>query len=94
MTFAQVTSVSAAYALGVGLGPPGLATPSVFVGGTVNALAGIYRSDDLGATWTQLDDPAHRFVTATVIAGYPRLYGRVYIGNNGRGIFYGDIASP
>jgi len=41
----------------------------------------------------QINDAAHGFgaISANVISGDPRVYGRIYIGTNGRGIFYGDI---
>lgn len=73
---------------------------------------GYYRSDDEGATWTQINDLSLGFgsVSANVMAADPRVYGRyvvegkmwipayhllfrVYIGTNGRGIFYGDVSS-
>ena len=58
----------------------------------VGGLKEIYRSDDGAATWTQINDASHQYSTSNVIIGDPRIYGRVYIGNNGRGIIYGDIA--
>lgn len=41
----------------------------------------------------QINDAAHGFgaIDTNPISGDPRIYGRVYIGTNGRGIFYGDI---
>ena len=41
----------------------------------------------------QVYDATHGFgaISANVISGDPRIYGRIYIGTNGRGIFYGDI---
>jgi hypothetical protein len=36
-------------------------------------------------------DPAHQFGNLTLVIGDPRLYSRIYIGTNGRGIIYGDI---
>ena len=41
----------------------------------------------------QINDDDHGFgmIDTNPISGDPRIYGRVYIGTNGRGIFYGDI---
>jgi hypothetical protein len=39
-----------------------------------------------------LDDPVHQFATRNTIIGDPRIYGRIYLGTNGRGILYGDPA--
>jgi hypothetical protein len=52
----------------------------------------MYRSDDLGASWVQITDATHMYATIQTITGDPRIYGRVYFGTNGLGIFYGDIA--
>jgi photosystem II stability/assembly factor-like uncharacterized protein len=60
--------------------------------GTVTGIYGIFRSDDAGITWTRINDDAHQFGSLDVIAGDPRIYGRVYLGTSGRGILYGDIS--
>jgi hypothetical protein len=93
MTIAQLTTASAVYAMGTGMAAPGQTVPALYLGGTANGTAGLFRSDDGGTTWVQIDDAAHRFATAGTILGDPKTYGRVYVGNNGRGIFYGDIAN-
>jgi BNR/Asp-box repeat len=90
VAFSAVTSASAVVALGFGMAPPGGTYPALYLIGTVGQAMGVFRSDDAGATWTRLDDAQHTFPTGDVIAGDPRLYGRVYVGTNGRGIFYGD----
>jgi hypothetical protein len=92
MTATALAPASGVYAMGTGMAAPGQTYPALYVGGTIMGTTGLFRSDDLGATWTQIDDPAHRFATAGTIIGDPKKYGRVYVGNNGRGIFYGDIA--
>jgi len=56
--------------------------------------AGLYRSDDTGATWVRINDAQHQWGNRfRCIAGDPRIYGRVYVGTDGRGILYGDIAN-
>ncbi len=52
--------------------------------------AGIYRSLDDGATWERIDDREHRFASVEQITGDPRLFGRVYLGTNGRGVLVGE----
>lgn len=45
-----------------------------------------------GYTWTLISDAQNGFGTPgnDIYAADPRTYGRVYIGTNGRGIFYGS----
>ncbi len=65
--------------------------PAIYLGGQVGSVRGYYRSTDGGASWTQINDSAHQwYYSGYVITGDPNLFGRVYIGTNGRGIIYGD----
>ena len=43
-------------------------------------------------TWSEISDAKHQFATVQAITGDPRVYGRVYLGTNGLGIVYGDMA--
>lgn len=52
---------------------------------------GVYISEDKGVTWTRINDDAHKWGNVnSVISGDPKLFGRVYISTNGRGIIRGD----
>jgi oligoxyloglucan reducing-end-specific cellobiohydrolase len=66
---------------------------AVFVYGVPNIDSpyGVYRSDDNGATWVQVSDAAHQYGGAAAITADTRVYGRVFVGTNGRGIVYGEI---
>jgi xyloglucan-specific exo-beta-1,4-glucanase len=62
-----------------------------FAIGTSGEVRGIWRSTDLGQSWQRIDDDAHRWGGRyRVISGDPRRAGRVYVGTDGRGLFYGD----
>ncbi|KAL0961281.1 hypothetical protein HGRIS_006241 [Hohenbuehelia grisea] len=93
-TFTAVSSVSQAW--GIGLGAPKTAGgyPAIFAAAIIDGTTGYFRSDDAGVNWVQIDDAKHRFgaISPNPISGDPRVYGRVYIGTNGRGIFYGDAS--
>jgi len=72
----------------------GLGRDAVYAIGTRGGVRGIWRSADLGQQWTRIDDDAHRWGGRyRVIAGDPRRAGRVYVGTDGRGLFYGDPAA-
>ncbi|WP_138752240.1 sugar-binding protein [Paenibacillus sinopodophylli] len=65
--------------------------PTVFVYGTVDNTAGIFRSDDFGANWVKIDvpDPTASNLSNTM-EGDRQVWGRVYIGTGGSGVFYGE----
>ncbi len=72
----------------------GLGKGGLFAVGTLDGVRGVWRSVDIGITWSRIDDDAHRWGGRyRVISGDPRREGRVYLGTDGRGVFYGDPAS-
>jgi xyloglucan-specific exo-beta-1,4-glucanase len=63
--------------------------------GTVDGVDGVYRSDDTGATFLRINDDKHQYGNmGDALAGDPRIWGRVYLGTNGRGILYADRTGP
>jgi len=90
-SFTKLTSVANAGSVGFGLHATGQTYPAIYIQGTVSGVTGFFRSIDGGVTWTQINDSAHQWYSSgTSITGDPRIFGRVYIGTNGRGIIYGD----
>jgi xyloglucan-specific exo-beta-1,4-glucanase len=90
-TFTTVSSVTSGVNVAFGKAAPGATHPAVFLVGTVGGVTGVFRSDDTGATWVRINDDAHQYGNAgDALAGDPRVYGRVYLGTNGRGILYAD----
>jgi hypothetical protein len=90
-TRVATAAVTSANEVGVGAAAPGQSYPAIFVGGTVSGQNGFFRSDDQGATWTMISDLSHQYGDVTVIQGDPRIYGRLYVGANGRGVLYADL---
>lgn len=93
-TRAAPTELTVAKQVGLGAPPPGRDYPAVFVGGTVGAARGFFRSDDAGRTWVRVNDDQHQYGNVTVINGDSRVFGRLYVGTNGRGILYAEPAEP
>ncbi|KAK6353690.1 hypothetical protein TWF696_005652 [Orbilia brochopaga] len=58
---------------------------------TIDGVAGVYRTDDAGVNWVRIND-AYGFGAADAnrVAVDYKVYGRVFVGTNGRGIFYGN----
>lgn len=76
---------------GLGKGAPGANAPAVYAVGQQDGPSALWRSTDAGAHWTRINDDAHQWgLRYRVITGDPRIFGRVYVGTDGRGIFYGD----
>ncbi|HXN49492.1 MAG TPA: xyloglucanase, partial [Bryobacteraceae bacterium] len=93
-TFAAIAGVQQANSVGLGMAASGATYPALYVMGVVGNVQGFFRSTDAGATWSQINDAQHQYGNASLVIGDPRVFGRVYIGTNGRGIIYGDPTSP
>ncbi|MCX5261267.1 1,4-beta-glucanase [Streptomyces canus] len=89
--FTKLTSCWASHTLAFGKAAKGADYPAIYMVGATEAITGVYRSDDGAKTWVRVNDDRHQWgwIGATIAAD-PRLYGRVYIATNGRGIQYGE----
>ncbi|MFC9927958.1 cellulose binding domain-containing protein [Streptomyces sp. NPDC127190] len=92
-SFTRLPNVEQADTIGFGKAAPGASYRTLFTSARIGGVRGIFRSTDKGATWTRINDDAHQWGwTGTAITGDPRVYGRVYVSTNGRGVIYGDTS--
>ncbi|MET9383093.1 1,4-beta-glucanase [Streptomyces sp. NPDC002928] len=90
-SFSKVDSCWASYTLGFGKAADGADYPAIYQVGSTEAITAVYRSDDGARTWVRINDDQHQWGwTGEIIVGDPRVYGRVYLATNGRGIQYGE----
>jgi xyloglucan-specific exo-beta-1,4-glucanase len=73
-----------------GAPPRGGTTPTAYVIGKFDGVEGIYRSTDGCNSFQRINDAKTGYGTADCIEGDPKVFGRVYLGANGRGVIYGD----
>ncbi len=93
-SFVRAGELANADQIGFGRASPGHEYPALYVTGqTRTGASGVFRSDDIGATWVRINDDAHQYgYSGQAVTGDPRIYGRVYMGSNGRGILAADPA--
>ncbi|WP_339243018.1 X2-like carbohydrate binding domain-containing protein [Paenibacillus sp. FSL R5-0517] len=89
-TFTKLANVEEADSIGFGKAAPGQNVVALYTVAQIDGTRGFFRSDDGGANWVRINDDQHQYARVTTITGDPRLYGRVYLGTNGRGILYAD----
>jgi photosystem II stability/assembly factor-like uncharacterized protein len=90
-SFTRLANVDEADTIGFGKAASGQSYPALYTSARIGGVRGIYRSDDAGASWVRINDDEHQYAwTGATITGDPRVYGRVYVGTNGRGILYGE----
>jgi len=82
--------ISSARHIGFGRPAPGQSYPAIYAAVRLNNVWGAYRSDNGGTSWTRINDDQHQWGALGAITGDPDVYGRVYIGTNGRGIQVGN----
>ncbi|MGC2660784.1 MAG: hypothetical protein WA324_22740 [Bryobacteraceae bacterium] len=77
----------------VSLGMPYPKAPysSIYIFGTFEGTTGVFRSDDSGGWFLRVNNDLHQYGgNITTMTADPRVYGRYYLGTNGRGIIEGD----
>ncbi len=90
-SFVQLANVEQADTIGFGKAAPHHRYPALYTSAKIDGERGIFRSDDAGRHWVRVNDDRHQYAfTGQVITGDPRVYGRVYLGTNGRGVVYGE----
>jgi len=90
---ARLSSVSTCDAVGFGKAATGKTYPAMYIWGTAGGVLGIHRSDDMGTTWTRINDDAHEFGgpgNGNFVMGDRNVYGRAFMSTAGRGIVYSD----
>lgn len=94
-SFSRIDGGVLVAALGFGKAPPGRSYPALYALGIKDSTYAIWRSDDEGASWIGINDAGHEYGERfRCIAGDPRVFGRVYVGTDGRGIVYGEPRVP
>jgi photosystem II stability/assembly factor-like uncharacterized protein len=90
-TFQRLQNVDEADTIGFGKPAADGAYPTLYSSARIGGVRGIYRSTDAGHSWVRVNDDKHQYAwTGAAITGDPRVYGRVYVATNGRGIVYGE----
>ncbi|KAH2825442.1 hypothetical protein KXV85_010910, partial [Aspergillus fumigatus] len=59
---------------------------------TIDGTTALFKTEDMGTNWQMISDSSNGFgaASANVVNGDMSNYGRVFVGTNGRGIFYGQ----
>ena len=91
-TWTSIPEFDNALVIGLGKAKDSNSYQALYTNSKYRGQYGIFRSDDKGKTWLRINDDLHQFGAAdSAITGDPRIYGRVYLGTNGRGIMYRDL---
>ena len=90
-TFTQAKGVTQGFAFSLGKSTANTYKYNIFGFFVVNGLSTLYVSKDIGSSWTQISDTQHGFgsSSANPVAASLVTEGQVYVGTNGRGVFYG-----
>nr|WP_235441441.1 X2-like carbohydrate binding domain-containing protein [Paenibacillus sp. IHB B 3415] len=94
-SFTKLANVDEADLIGFGKAAPGQSYMALYTVAQIDGVRGVFRSDNVGASWVRINDNAHQYAKINMaITGDPRIYGRVYLGTNGRGTLYADPVNP
>ena len=90
-SFAEVKSDLSVFTFDFGKAAPGKRNLTLYALGTKEGTFAIWQSVDMGKSWVRLNDAKHEYSRMfRCIAADKNVFGRVYIGIDGRGIVYGE----
>lgn len=90
-SWSVVKTVENCKAYGFGKGKDGGEYPAVYLYGRVDGQDGVFISDDFCKTWRKISDKSKKFLNEIItVDGDRNVYGRVYLGTQGGGVFYGQ----
>lgn len=90
-TINKVDGVTRCDVVGFGKAKEGANYLATYMCGETNGLYAVYRSDDMAKSWVRVNDDQHQYGSINYsITGDLRVYGRVFVATNGRGIVYGE----
>uniref|UniRef100_A0A0C1NFI3 BNR/Asp-box repeat-containing protein n=1 Tax=Tolypothrix bouteillei VB521301 TaxID=1479485 RepID=A0A0C1NFI3_9CYAN len=91
-TFSRLPMVKRAHLFALGKPQPGSKVPALYLYGEIDEMGqGIFRSLDRGKTWKRIGDRTKPIGNSpNVMEASKQEFGLVFIGTNGRGIYYGN----
>ncbi len=95
-SFNKIAGVTKALSFAFGKARPGSNVPTLFLYGKVNGFGNdysVFRSTNLGQNWTDIGADQTMGNGPSTMAGDMQVYGRVYIGTGGRGVYVGHIGN-
>jgi len=93
-TITKVDGIDRCDVVGFGKAKAGEDYLAIYICGETDGLYAVYRSDDMAQNWLRVNDDQHQYGSINyAITGDLRIYGRVFVGTNGRGIVYGEPTS-
>ncbi len=92
-TFEAVLTPLVVRQISFGAAAPGRRFPALYAIGDQGSQTGVWRSLDEGRTWLRINGPDQQYGQRfRCLAADPSRYGRVYVGTDGRGVFFADHA--
>jgi hypothetical protein len=93
-TITNVNGINRCDVIGFGKAKAGEDYLAIYMCGEIDGLYAVYRSDDMAKSWVRVNDDQHQYGSINYsITGDLRVYGRVFVATNGRGIVYGEPTS-
>lgn len=94
-SFTKISNVTYCASVGLGKAAPGKTYPTIYIWGSISYGAqGLYRSTDLGTSWTRINDNDHEWGgpgNGQFVVGDMNVYGRVFMSTAGRGIVLAQL---
>ncbi|NLP27079.1 MAG: cellulosome protein dockerin type I, partial [Clostridiales bacterium] len=91
-SFTKVDGIKRSDVVGFGKAKEGADYLAIYAVCEIEGVNGVYRSDDMAKSWIRVNDDEHQYGSINyAITGDLRVYGRVFVGTNGRGVVYGEL---